>query len=60
LRAKAKRVAQQDCRLTDAPETESGKVSEFDFTVVSGYLECLIVVAVLVVLGLAEALLEGL
>jgi hypothetical protein len=60
LRAKAKGLAQEDCRLSDACETASARDSHFDFTVISGYLECLIVVAVLVVLGLAEALLEGL
>ena len=60
MRSNAKRDVQHVGRLTGPRETESAKVSHFDFTVVSGYLECLIVVAVLVALGVAEALLKGL
>jgi hypothetical protein len=60
LTGEAKKVGQPVCRLAGPCESESEKDSHFDFTVVSGYLECLILVAVLVVLGVAEALLESL
>jgi hypothetical protein len=60
LGTKAKSVGQPACRVAARPVAKSAREPHIDFTVVSGYLECLILVAVLVVLGLAEAILDSL
>jgi hypothetical protein len=46
--------------VTGGSVTRSAKASYVDFTVVSGFLECLLLVAVLIVLGIAEGFLESL
>jgi hypothetical protein len=38
----------------------SARGSHVDFTVVSGYFECLLLIAVLILLGVAESVLESL
>jgi hypothetical protein len=46
--------------MSGTSESKSAKGAYVDFTVVSGYLECLILVAVLIGLGIAEAVFESL
>jgi hypothetical protein len=60
LETKAKSVGQPACRTSGSSVSKSTKRAHVDFTVVSGYLECLILVAVLIGLGIAEAVFENL
>jgi hypothetical protein len=46
--------------LATKAKGKSAKSAYFDFTVVSNYLECIILVAVLIVLGIVEAVMDSL
>jgi hypothetical protein len=60
LGTKAKVIRQPACRTSDTSLKKSAQGAYFDFTVVSNYLECIVLVGVLIVLGIAAALLESL
>jgi hypothetical protein len=60
LGTKARSIGQPATRAAGTSVRKSVNRSYVDFTVVSGYLESLLLVAILIVLGIAEGFLESL
>lgn len=56
----AKSLRQVPCRAVGTSDKKLPREAYVDFTVVSGYVEGLFLVAVLIVLGIAKAVLESL
>jgi hypothetical protein len=56
----AKGLQQTRCQDGGTASSKPRKGSYVDFTVVSGYFECLLFLAVLIVLGVVEGVLESL